>query len=239
MKYAGSLLVALALTPLACGDTGRERVEIPLAVQGSAARDVGVQGGTLRLQEAQVMIGPLYLCATASAESELCEIALGEQLAPLAVDALDASVVESGQLAATTGEVRSAFFDYGISWLLTKPAPGPLPDAPLSHSALLRFTARADDGSELEVDAAIDVSPVARGDAAVNGRKTEQRISRGPLTLTLRFDANQWLTRVDLAELRALDDDGDGRVSLPADSQPYEAILQGMTARFPPAFVWD
>ncbi len=240
MRYAAaSLLIALALSPLACGDTGRERVEIALAVQGSAAREVDVEGGTLRLQEAQVMIGPLYLCATASAESALCEIALGEQLAPLAVDALDPGVVESGQLAATTGEVRSAFFDYGISWLLTKPAPAPLPDAPLSHSAVLRFTARAEDGSELEVEAVIDVSPVARGDAAVNGRKTEQRITQRPHTLTLRFDPNQWLTRVDLTELTALDEDGDGHVSLPADSQPYEAILQGMTARFPPAFIWD
>jgi hypothetical protein len=80
---------------------------------------------------------------------------------------------------------------------------------------------------------------VARGDAAVNGRKTEQRITQRPLALTLRFDPNQWLTRVDLAELTALDDDRDGHVSLPAQSQPYEAILQGMTSRSPPAFLWQ
>lgn len=228
-----------ALALASCGDTGRDQVDVALSVQGTRAREVAISGGTLLLHEARVMVGPLYVCATESAESALCETALGEQLATLAVDALDQEVIESGQLAATTGTVRSAFFDYGLSWLLTKPAPTFAHDAPLDHSAELRFTARAADGSELEVHVVLDIAPLTAGDAAVNGRKTEQRISKTPLSLTLRFDPNQWLTRIQLAELSALDDDHDGQLELPADSQPYEAILQGMTARFPPAFVWE
>jgi hypothetical protein len=184
------------------------------------------------------MIGPLYVCATESAESALCETALGEHLPVIAVDALDPEPAESGQLDATTGTVRSAFFDYGLSWLLTKPAPAFSRDAPLAHSAQLRFTARGADGSELEVQAALDIAPLAPGDAAVNGRKSQQRIGKKPLALSLRFDPNQWLTRIQMAALSALDDDHDGQISLPPDSQPYEAILQGMTARFPPAFIW-
>jgi hypothetical protein len=234
--------VALLLSACAlgsCGETGRSYVDVPLYVAGTSARDVSVPSGILTLTSAQVLLGPLYLCATESAEIALCETAIGEHLDLLLIDALEEDAVSVGRLSATTGSVRSAFFDYGMSWLLTKPRPAFPDDAPLSHSASLRFSAQGDDGSVLDVRADIDIAPLSPGDAAVNGRKTEQRIDAEPPTLTLQLDANSWLARVRMAELLALDEDGDGQVTLTPDSQPYEAILQGMTARTPPSFVWS
>jgi hypothetical protein len=239
MRHVDPLLGAtFALALVSCGDTGRDYVELPLYAQGTDARPVSVPSGTLTLSQADVLVGPLYLCATESAESALCETALAEHLELISVDALDASSAPVGELSATTGTVRSAFFDYGLSWLLTKPGPAFPDSAPFRNSARLRFSARALDGSELDVRADIDIAPLAAGDAAVNGRKTEQRIGKAPLSLTLQLDANAWLARVRIEELVALDEDGDGRVTLRPDSQPYEAILQGMTARNPLAFVW-
>lgn len=232
-----ALGVAAALT--SCGDTGGDYVDVPLYVQGSAAREVSVPAGTLTLSEAQVSLGPLYLCATESAESALCETALAEHLDLLVLDALDDSVARIGELSATTGTVRSGFFDYGMSWLLTKPAPAFPESASFKHSARLRFKAVRADGSELDVRAELDIAPLSPGDAAVNGLRTEQRIGKQELALTLVLDANTWLSRIQIDALSALDTDGDGRVTLTPDSQPYEAIFQGMTARTPPRLVWS
>ena len=228
-------LAAFALS--SCGETGRDQIEIPLATRGTAAREVSVLDGRLLLSEAQVSFGPLYLCATESAESALCGTALAEQLSVLSIDALSEDTTPAPALAGTTGTVRSAFFDYGMSWLLTQA--GPAWAAGLEHSARLRFSARGDDGSELEVLAEIDIAPLSPGDAAVNGRKTEHTLRPRGDALTVVLDANRWLERVRIAELFALDPDGDGHVVLSPESQAYEAILQGMSARFPPRFAWD
>jgi hypothetical protein len=238
-REARVLAVASAAALAACGETVGAHVDVAFYVQGSEARAVEIPGATLTLSEAQVSLGPLYLCATESAESALCETALGERLDVLVIDALDGSATRMGELSATTGTVRSAFFDYGLSWLLTKPGPTFAEGARFKHSARLRFHAEGDDGSTLEVEADIDIAPLAPGDAAVNGRRTEQTLGKQPLALTLALDASVWLTRIRSEELSALDEDGDGRVILPADSQPYEAILQGMTAREPPRFLWS
>lgn len=237
MKKSALLLACGALA--SCGDTGRAFVDVPLYVAGTPARAVSIDEGTLTLSEAEVLLGPLYMCATESAEIELCETAVAEHLPLIAIDALAEEPAPVGQLSATTGSVRSAFFDYGMSWLLTKPRPAFPDDAPLAHSARLRFTAERGDGQLLTVLAELDIAPLSPGDAAVNGQKTEQTITRAPLQLTVEVDANLWLARVRLADLFALDEDGDGEVTLPSDSQAYEAILQGLTARYPASLHWS
>jgi hypothetical protein len=238
-EHRRALLALGACAALSCGETGRDYVDVALYVQGAEAREIAVPSATLLLSEAEVLLGPLYLCATESAESALCETALGEQLSVLTIDALEQAEQRRSVLTATTGTVRSAFFDYGMSWLLTKPAPAFPEELARPHSARLRFSAIFADGAELDVRAELDIAPLAPGDAAVNGRKTEQTIGKEPLALTLRIDPNDWLSRIRAEDLRALDADGDGQVLLTSDSQPYEAILQGMTARYPPQFVWS
>jgi hypothetical protein len=234
---SSSRMLLLLLLLGACGDTGSERLVVPISAHGTPARDVAVRGGTLRLERADVAFGPLYLCATESAETELCEAALAELLSVHTFDALSSQPRQLGELEATTGTVRSGFFDYGISWLLTRQAPHADPGSASGHSARLVFSAEADDGTSLAVTADVDIEPIAPGDAAVNGLRTQHALREGD-RLTVSLDASAWLSRVRVDRLRELDEDGDGRVTLAPGSQPYEAIVQGMTVNAPVRFGW-
>lgn len=231
LMLAGAFALATA-----CGDTGRDHFTVPLYAQGTEPRDVEVEGGTLRLERASLSFGPLYLCATESAETELCETALAEWLAAGTIDGLSESPKRLGVLEATTGEVRSGFFDYGISWLLTSQAPE-ASEGTNGHSAVLTFQATPEGEEPFEVRVEIDVEPLGPGDAAVNALRTRNALHKGD-TLTVVFDPNAWLRRVRLQELVALDDDKDLKVSLRPGDQAYEAIVQAMTANAKPTFKW-
>ncbi len=233
-----ALSLGLGIVGMAgCSDTGREYFGVPLFVRGSEARDVAVSGGVLRLSAARVALGPLYLCATESANTEYCETALAELLSVHAFDALSEEPEALGELDASTGSVRSAFFDYGISWLLTKPRPRADEGAVDGHSATLAFEAIPDAGEPIRVSVALDIAPLGPGDAAVNALRTRRELSPED-TLTLVVDPSAWLARVRLSDLIALDDDGDGEIILDSSAQAYDAILQAMTANAPPRFVW-
>jgi hypothetical protein len=221
----------------ACGDTGREHFIIPAQFQGTPARAVTIEGATLELTRAEVAFGPLYLCATESAESELCETALAELLSVRTFDALSPALRELGELDATTGSVRSGFFDYGISWLLTRQEPAAHPSAAAGHSARLRLRVTAGDGSTLSVSADVDLEPLSPGDAAVNGLQTRRDL-RGDDRLVVTVDPSAWLERIRYERLLELDTDADGDVELAPGDQPYEAIVQGMTVHDPARLIW-
>jgi len=235
MRMARVLVIAIPWLG-GCGDTGRALFTTPLVARGTAPRDVAVAGGAVRLREAAVGFGPLYLCATESAESELCETALAEWRDVAVVDALSDEVQGLGELVASTGAVRSAFLDYGISWTLTEQRPRARVLS--GHSARLVFEVVPDAAPALVVHADIDILPLVPGDAAVNALRTRGELGprRAPSVV---LDPSAWLRRVRIDDLVALDDDGDGLVRLPTNAQAYEAIVQGMTVNAPPQLVWD
>lgn len=224
---------------LSCGDAGRERVSAPVTASGEQAREVVIEGGVLRLTRAEVAIGPLYLCATKSAEIELCETALAELLDVHAFDALSDQKQPLGTLDGTSGTIRSGFFDYGISWTLTQQAPRASEGAVDGHSARLAGTLETEDGENLSFVADIDVTPLSAGDAAVNGLKSLHELDSATRGLDIHVDPNRWLRRIQVDKLRALDTDADGEVVLKPGDQPYEAILQAMTANSPPELNWE
>jgi hypothetical protein len=219
-----------------CGDTGRERLTLPLEASGTAPRTVALGDARVTLTRAQVAFGPAYFCASEAGRAELCEVALAELREAVAIDGLDPRPQPLGTLTAVSGEVRSGLFDYGISWLITSTQPSPRPAAPEGHSAILEGTLTLPDRSlRFRVD--VDVKASARGDAALNGQRTRHVLEEGT-RLALQVDPSAWVDRLDVAALRALDTDADGFVSIPADSTAYQSILQGMLTRAPLRFSW-
>lgn len=235
MKRA--LFILLALAPLGCNELSGRHLELALEAQGTSARTVMIRGGTLRLSEARIGLGPLYVCAAQSAEAELCEVALGEWLSAASIDALDEGSQELGALSAVSGTVRSAQLDYGISWTLTQSAAMPSAGAVEGHSAVLRGQAEGDDGSRITFELALDLAPVARGAAALQLRIAEHTLAQDE-TLRLRLDPHAWLSRVRYADLVALDADGDGHVAPGPGDQAYEAVAQSLAGSGAPVFDW-
>jgi len=232
-----ALVVSFALS--GCGDTGRERVTLDAFARGTKARNIEIEGATLRLTEAEVAFGPLYLCATESAEVDLCETALAELLSTRTCDALSPQSQALGPLSGTTGSVRSGFFDYGISWTLTRKDAQPSEDAADGHSARLAGTITLDDGPTLRFRADIDAAPLSAGDAAVNGLKARHELTPRSKSMTVQFDPSAWLKRIKLDRVLEIEVDEQGEVRFEPGSQPYEAILQAMTANEPPALLWN
>ncbi len=234
MRYAALALVfAAACVP----DTGREIVEVSLAAAGTEAAPFDVGGFTVVLDRAEVAVGPLYFCATESADFGLCDAALFEALEPFVIDALDPGVTPVGTMEGTTGSVRTAFYDYGLSWYLTSAEPTRSPAAPEGHSAILSGTATR--GADVvRFVAAIDVFPIARGAVAVQGAKTEATVGGGE-TVIARVDASAWLAGVDFEAVLEEVTDPAIPVVLAHDDLAYQSIVLGMTAGAPVSFEWS
>jgi len=221
----------------ACGDTGQQRLRIPVVAQGSQRDFFEVGDARFTLQRAELGFGPLYLCATEGADVDLCEVALGEFLQTITIDGLDGQPTTVGTLDATTGNVRSALYDYGISWLLTQQQPRASKGAPDGHSLVLSGSVtRAQ--QTLLFEAVVDIAPLSAGDAALNALATQRDLKSGD-QLRLQVDPYRWLSRINLDKLFALDEDRDGQVTLGEETQAYQALVLGMTNAAPVQLVWS
>lgn len=230
-------LTLLTFSFAACGDTGREHVKVPLTAVGVEPHSVVIGNATVALTRAEVAFGPAYFCASEAGRAELCEVSLAELREAAVVNALDPAPQALGTLNAITGEVRSALYDEGISWLLTQASPMPRPTAPDGHSAVLTGDIiRA--GRTLHFSVAIDLTPKAAGDATVNAQRTHAQIT-GATRLELSVDPHLWIDRLDVDALFALDTDADGMVVIPADVPSYDSIVLGMLSRAPFGFNWS
>lgn len=218
-----------------CAETGGERFDVPLSARGTERTSFEKGAAVFRLTRADVAVGPLYFCASESAELELCEAAIAEFLEARVLNGLDPGVRELGELAGTSGEIRSALYDYGVTWLLTQQAPRP--DPGVEHSAILEGTL-TQAGRELRFTARVDVLPRTRGSNAVHGQPTREQLGEND-RLTLAIDPYAWLAAIDVDALFALDPELTGQVEIERGSQAYEAILQGMQNRAPVRFEWE
>jgi hypothetical protein len=181
-----------------------------------------------------VAFGPVYFCASASGSATLCETALGELLTITAFDALDATPHLLGTAHGFTGKVQSASYDYGIHWFLTEEAPTPAPVAPGGHSA--HFAGRAVKGGvTLHFRADVDVAPQFQGQRAAPSQAAAATMSGGGERLDIQFQVGKWLEHVDFDQAPA----GQDPYVITAGTRNHGAIVIGMTAEAPPAFVWS
>lgn len=197
---AGALALALAA---ACGSTGPTVFELPLRAHGAAPAAIQAGDWTVTLTRAELAFGPLYLCATAAASADLCEAAVAEFTAVAPVDALDPADQELGDLAVLPGEIRSAMFDYGVTWLPTESRPTAHDGAPGGRSARFAGTAVLGDIS-LEFTADLDLDPLRRGTRAVEGLRLAPHRPDAGDRLDLDFEVAAWWAGVDFDALAAL-----------------------------------
>jgi hypothetical protein len=258
-------LGVLALLAASCGQTAGNFVEVAFEARGTSAATFTKGGWAVTLSRARLGFGPIFFCATESALSNRCEVSVLEFLDGVTIDGLDPSLQPVGLLYGTTGTVRTAFFNYGIVWLLTQPLPEALPGVPegpavvrpesssyepMGHSAQFLGTATCVEGAttccpgaaicppSYEFDARIDVLVVNPGTPAVNGVRTFQEITTAPRKLTVTFDPNAWWQSVDFGRLAA-SDDGSGRVVIGPQDPDYSALIISMTANQLPTFAWS
>lgn len=234
-------LIALTLALAACGAAGEPAFQAPLRARGGAS---GATAGawTVTLTRADVAFGPLYLCATAAASSDLCPSAVAEFPAVAVVDGIDPGAQELGELDALPAQVRSAMFDYGVTWLKTHSQPRAQEGAPGGRSARFAGTAVLGDMS-VEFTADVDVPPALRGSRAIEGLRLgpADLDPRGALDVTV--DAAAWWTGVDFDALAALGPGPLDLAALAADDPASPAADALAAVRFamiaaPPRLAW-
>jgi hypothetical protein len=234
MKVLGIVLCASLLA--SCDETSRRFVSVPMLAERAGDTTFMVDDFEVTLTRAEVAVGPIYFCATAAADADLCHVAVAELREVSVVDLLDDDAQRIGSVEATTGMVRSATLDYGRPWLLPASQPERGPRALDGHSAIFEGEACRDDAC-FTFEAQIDLTPRQAGDVTVPGLDTTFAITEGQQRLALQIDAVAWLDRVDFAELAAqVNEDAVARIG--PGSQAYETIVLAMTSRSVPQIEW-
>ena len=224
----------LGLSLLACGATGQHELTFPVRAVGMAPRTLTVADWQVTLERAEVGLGPIYFCATAAIDPELCRTAVADFAQSAKVNLLEPAPQTLGEGFGVTAEIRGMSFDYGLSWLTTQGEVTPAASAPDGHSAVL--VGRATRGATtFRFTANIDVTPLRQGGRGVNGLATQVTLADGA-SFTLRFDPYAWLAGVSFDELAAL---GGDPVVVPSSSRAYSAIVAAMTASAPPVVQWS
>lgn len=235
MKWMIPLIVVTAGCAI---DTGTERVEATLQVRGTDASTFeGRDGWQVELSTAELAFGPVYLCSGVQA-GDLCESSRGELLEAVIIDALDPDVHELATFEALDGPVRSAMWDYGITWGLPQVDAQPSPAAEaLGGSVYLEGVARRED-VELPFVATIPLRPNLEGRTLVRAADLfEHELSEGDV-LEVSVDPSQWLAQVRFEDLV-----GAHSVSSPAhfapDTQPWRSVSNALTTRAKPRLTWN
>ncbi len=201
--------LTLPLLLLGCSDTGQDRVEIPLRVSGTEPPDkVKTAGGELvTIIRADLAFGPLYLCAGNSA-GDLCDISRAEWLGTAVIDTMRDEEVSVGSLTGVTGSVRSYMYDLAISSQLTRSEPYVLSAAKeLGGASFVLEGLVTLHGVEVPFSASVPVQQNEATELGVpvirkgSGESFFQEITGAESSLTLRFDPEAWVRRLDLGSL--------------------------------------
>lgn len=233
--------------PSACLDTGVDVASAELRVRGDTASTIAARDGwVVTLQHAKIAFGPLWLCPGNTA-GELCDVARGEWLDSVVVDALDNETKVAGEMWGHEGEVRSWMYDYGLVSLLTAKEPFRSEAAKElgGNSVELRGCATKEMRTEVCFSLALPVSQsteAERGVAVVRVSGGGQALARfGQVRrLTATFDAATWLGAVDFEALSALQtcEPGCDVLELGADSQAARAVRSALEASARPKLQW-
>jgi len=231
-------LVCLIVMLAGCGDTGGGPVSLPLMGGGAvdAHHFVTSDGWTIDLDDARIAFGPVYFCATTSAELENCPAAVAEHRAAVTIDVLDANADALGTIEGRAGTLRSGAWDYGRPFLLPATAPRPVAGAvDGEHSARFSGTARKD-AVIFHFVAELDISGSGSGLTAVHGFRTTHTLTGDDDGLTVSFDAPEIIERMDLDALAAAAIDGEVRIE--EGSPAYTSLVQALTSSALPSLEW-
>ena len=230
-------LLALALG--GCIDTSVEATSIQLRVAGTATATPvpGRDGAQITLERADVAFGPLYLCAGFTA-GELCDEALAEWRDAVVVDALSPEPVDAGEMVALTGTARSYMYDHGIVSRLTSADPlvTSAAEALGGSSAVVRGRAEIG-GQVIPFELAVPIAqsgeveqgvPVVR--SAESSGFEQEILPDDRLSLTVRFDASEWLASADFGALIEDAECAEGRERVCAGALEQTCAADGTVA---------
>lgn len=227
-------LLLLLFFHASCGSTGQRELTYPVFGQGEASAPFNAGGWEVTLTVAEVGFGPAYFCATAAASSDLCPTAVSQFARTATLNGLDPTPQRIGEADGQTGTVRSATYDYGISWFATQRQPTPGAAAPRNHSAYFEGQA-VKDGRTVRFVAPIDVVPRFQGTRVVQGVPAEAELASDAIHLTVGVRPGLWWQTVDFDALAQTTEDP---VRVAPGSRAYEALVLAMTATATPALTW-
>ncbi|HZH04603.1 MAG TPA: hypothetical protein VEY30_12530 [Myxococcaceae bacterium] len=235
---SGAYLLLIALLG-GCSAEAPGSVEIayPVFGRGVPAEPFTSGGWRVALTAAEVGFGPAYFCATAAASSDLCPVAVSQFARAAAINGLDPAPQPLGEADGESGTVRSAAYDFAVSWFTTQRSVIPSPRAPRGHSAYFEGTA-VKEGRSVRFTAAVDVVPRFQDTRAVQGQPVNATLGGEGLDLTVAVNPRDWWTAVNFDE--ALGDAADGAVvEVVPGTRAYEAVVFGMVTARPPMFQWS
>jgi hypothetical protein len=219
---------------IGCGDTGQKPVSYPLIATGTTG-PFAAGAWEVTLDVAQVALGPIYFCATEAASMDLCPAAVNEFADVAQMNALDPAEQTLGRVEGVTGEIRSATYDFGVTWFNRQTSPQASAKAPGGHSA--HFEGSATRGATtLRFVSDVDVIPPQQGTLAVQGARMVASVHDSRQTLRIAIDPGAWWSDVDFDELAALSGDP---VVVTATSRAHNALVLRMTTVAMPSFDWS
>lgn len=223
-----SLVVVIAAS--ACIESPQEIVsyEAIAVASGSNARTSG--SWTVVLSRADVTLGPFYFCAAASGSSTLCESSIAELRTVTVVDALAAAPSPLGRVEGFTGVIKSAAYDYGISWFDTQTTP-----TPGRHSMHIEGIAN-DRASQIRFTADIDIVPQYQGQNAIPTAPVQANVSTTTKRLEVHIDPARWFAQVDFDAVRAR---GETSLAIVPGTPEHNQILVGIKNLAPPELRWQ
>lgn len=231
----GSGCVALVLaSSFGCSDFAQRVVEYDAVVVPDAEVRADAGLWTVELVRADVAFGPVYFCAAASGSSTLCGSAAAEVTTTALIDGASPVPQPLGRVRGFTGPVRSASYNFGISWFETSNAPTADERAPGGHSMQLEAIARREDAT-LRVTADVDVVPQYQGQTAVPTSPAEADLNSSEYRLEVRWRTIDWFLQLDWDELAAR---GDAEIHITSGSDEHNALLIGIKNLAPPEFTW-
>lgn len=234
MKLPFFFLVGAVLASCG-GSTGQRELTFAVTGAGEPAASFAVNDWQVTLTRADVAFGPAYFCATAAASSDLCPTAVAQFAQSTVINGLDPNAQPLGDGEGQTGTIRSATYDFGISWFPTQRQPTASERAARGHSAV--FEGRAERlGRVVRFIAEVDVVPRVQGTRAMQGAATVYELATEDAGLSVVVRPGAWWRAVDFDELALSTDDP---VVIKPGSRGYEALVFAMTASSPPQFTWS
>ncbi len=218
-----------------CAPASQAEIDYPALARGRAAAAFSLGNWQVTLNVATIGFGPAYFCAAASADSDLCPIALAEYADSAAIDALDPAPRTIGAVHGLTGRIRSVSYDFAISWFPRQTSATPGPGAPGGHSA--HFEGKAQKGAlAIAFVADVDVTPKNQGARAAAGPPLDADVESDATALTVAVDPAGIFRDVDFDDYAV--PPVEGTVVIAKDSRAYNALVHGLTVGAPPTFSW-
>lgn len=225
-----------------CTQSPQEPADYDAVAVADASSVVTVGDWSIQLTRADLAFGPVYFCASVSGSSSLCEASIAEVASIARLDGLSTTPQPLGRVHGFTGSIRSASYDYGITWFDTQTDATPASVAPGGHS--MHFEGIATHGSmSLPLLADVDVVPQYQGQMAVPTAAAEATIDSPAFRLEVHFDIASWFAQLDRKNadgvpfLDALASTGQAMTIVPGTPE-HEALLIGIRNLDLPEFRW-